>query len=133
MPPRRAPLELLPPGGRKPRPGNRLVGEYAVTHADPAAADLAVLVVDAWQQRGLGRWLTQELADLARLDGIRAFTADVLAENTAAVRGLDQWPGARSDRDGHQLTYRLPLYPLRLTERRRPDAGGTSVALRVRP
>jgi GNAT superfamily N-acetyltransferase len=47
----------------------------------PDVAELALLVEDAWQGRGLGVLLFEELLRIARSRGYRMFTADVLAEN----------------------------------------------------
>ena len=63
------------------------VAQY-VRHADdPQAAEIAVMVVDAWRGRGLGGELLAQLADRARAEGIQRFTALVAADN-AAVSGL---------------------------------------------
>lgn len=51
----------------------------------PDTAELAVLVVDAWQRRGLGTLLVEELAARAAELGISHFTADILAENTPTL------------------------------------------------
>jgi L-amino acid N-acyltransferase YncA len=47
-----------------------------------------------WKGRGLGTALHERLVSYARTSGVRAFTADVLMENTAMLRlfrssGLD--------------------------------------------
>jgi len=78
-------------------PGNgRGVGiARYIRHAeDPAAAEVAVAVVDDWQRRGLGTELLNQLADRAREEGIRRFTALVAADNVA-VRELLHDVGAR--------------------------------------
>lgn len=51
-------------------------------------AEVAVTVEDAWQGRGLGTQLLARLARLAARRNLRAFTAVVMGENTAAVRFL---------------------------------------------
>jgi GNAT superfamily N-acetyltransferase len=48
-----------------------------------AAAEAAVTVVDDWQGRGVGAALLERLADRARQEGIREFTATLLSENRA--------------------------------------------------
>ena len=54
----------------------------------PAAgvAEIAVVVEDAWQGRGLGGVLLDALLTAAEARGIRRFTADVLAENRPMLR-----------------------------------------------
>jgi len=42
---------------------------------------VAVTVIDSWQRRGLGTALLHELAQRAAQEGIRRFTAEILAEN----------------------------------------------------
>lgn len=54
---------------------------------EPDTAELAFVVADDAQGRGLGRRLTELLADRARAAGIRRFSATMLGENRAA-RGL---------------------------------------------
>jgi RimJ/RimL family protein N-acetyltransferase len=49
--------------------------------ADPAAAEMAVTVVDDWQGRGLGRVLLDALVLEALENGIERFEGDVLVEN----------------------------------------------------
>jgi GNAT superfamily N-acetyltransferase len=62
--------------------GPRLLGVAQWEPGDaPDVAELALLVEDAWQGRGLGVLLFEELLRIARSRGYRMFTADVLAEN----------------------------------------------------
>ena len=56
------------------------VGRYVRTAA-AAKAEAAFLVADALQGRGIGTRLLDELATLARADGIEMFTASVLGDN----------------------------------------------------
>jgi GNAT superfamily N-acetyltransferase len=50
---------------------------------DPATqlADVALVVLDAWQGKGVGTALFRRLAEVARQRGVAGFTADVLVEN----------------------------------------------------
>ncbi len=50
---------------------------------DPSTqlADIAFVVRDDWQRRGLGALLMQRMAEVARARGLAGFTADVLARN----------------------------------------------------
>ena len=52
----------------------------------PDTAEMAIVVGDPWQGRGLGRELAQRLADAARAAGIRRFAATMLGDNEAARR-----------------------------------------------
>jgi ribosomal protein S18 acetylase RimI-like enzyme len=54
----------------------------------PDEADMAVLVEDAWQHRGVGSALTRMLVDDAVGHHITTLTATVLADNTAVRRML---------------------------------------------
>jgi len=56
------------------------VGRYDAT-GDPATAEVAFVVEDRWQGKGLGTALFTELLRVAESRGIRMFRADVLADN----------------------------------------------------
>ena len=64
------------------------IARYVRDASDPQAAEIAVTIVDDWQGRGLGAELLSQLADRARQEGIRRFTALVTAGNTAMTRLL---------------------------------------------
>ncbi len=49
-------------------------------------AELAFLVIDAYQGQGIGRLLMKYLIAIARKKGLRALTAEVLPENSAMLR-----------------------------------------------
>jgi RimJ/RimL family protein N-acetyltransferase len=55
---------------------------------DPAQAELGLVVVDDWQNRGLGRILLREILRAAEGNGIHRFRADILAENHRILRLL---------------------------------------------
>jgi RimJ/RimL family protein N-acetyltransferase len=59
----------------------------------PDTADVAVAVVDAWQDRGIGTLLSFALAERAQEVGIRRFTLVMSQDNEAAVRLLHRTPG----------------------------------------
>jgi GNAT superfamily N-acetyltransferase len=48
---------------------------------DPTQAEVAFVVTDGWQHRGIASFLLQRLASRAREVGITTFCAEVLAEN----------------------------------------------------
>lgn len=58
------------------------MGSY---YLDPKTnlAEVAFIVRDEWQRRGIGTFLLQYLARIARRNGIRGFTAEVLRDNRA--------------------------------------------------
>jgi GNAT superfamily N-acetyltransferase len=62
------------------------VGRWVRDHERPWEADVAIVVADDLQGRGVGRTLGSRLADAAVERGIRRFTATMLAENRAAHR-----------------------------------------------
>lgn len=59
-------------------------GRYIVVR--PGQAEIAFVVVDAYQARGLGTILMRHLAALARDAGLKELIADVLPENTAMLK-----------------------------------------------
>jgi len=63
--------------------GGEVVGvaRYDRSPADPATAEFAILVEDAWQGMGLGRQLLTELVDLAVDRGVTTLTATVQRDN----------------------------------------------------
>lgn len=67
--------------------GGEIVGvaRYDRSPDDPATAEFAIVVEDAWQGVGLGRQLLVELIDLAADRGVRALTATVQRDNDAVI------------------------------------------------
>ena len=51
-----------------------------------ASAEIAVTVADSWQGCGLGRLLLERLIEVARRNGVRCLTGDVLATNARMIR-----------------------------------------------
>jgi RimJ/RimL family protein N-acetyltransferase len=71
------------------------VARFVRSREDPAAAEVAVAVSDEWQRRGVATLLLYELTARARADGVRRFTASVLAENQAALEMMHKLGEAR--------------------------------------
>jgi GNAT superfamily N-acetyltransferase len=69
------------------RGGGVGIARYVRDREDPHAAEIAVIVIDGWQGRGLGTELLARLSERACQEGIRRFTAAVAADN-AAMTGL---------------------------------------------
>ena len=64
------------------------IARFVRSTEDPGAAEAAVAVVDDWHERGVGSVLLEALADRAREEGIRRFTATLLEINAAPVKEL---------------------------------------------
>ena len=64
------------------------VARYVRDSRRPDSAEIAVVVADEWQGRGVGTTLLHRLADRAREEGIRRLTALMLAENDAMAHLL---------------------------------------------
>jgi RimJ/RimL family protein N-acetyltransferase len=62
------------------------VGRFVRLHDDPEAADVAIVVADDWQRRGVGTTLSEQLTADARRLGIRRFTATMASDNVPAHR-----------------------------------------------
>jgi RimJ/RimL family protein N-acetyltransferase len=85
-----------------------------IRHAeDPQSAEIAVTVIDEWQQRGLGITLMDRLTHRAHREGIRRFTALVSADNAAVLRLMRHVNGKIEliDRDETTLDYEIALAP----------------------
>jgi GNAT superfamily N-acetyltransferase len=68
---------------RDEEPEERIVavGRYNAEAERPQVAEVAFLVEDAFQKRGIGTLLLDHLAEIARQHGITHFSADVLVDN----------------------------------------------------
>ena len=84
------------------------VARFVRLTEQPAEADVAVTVIDAYQHRGLGRLLLETLAVSARSRGIGVFHFDVLAENSAML-GLLKSLGAQRVPNGDIVHLLLPV------------------------
>lgn len=94
-------------------PSGEIVGvaRYGLVHDDESTAEVAVVVQDDFQGSGIGSRLLQEIADVARSNGIRRFVATVLADNEPSLRMLRRlFPEAVLTRNGTQydLVIELP-------------------------
>jgi GNAT superfamily N-acetyltransferase len=89
------------------------VVRYARDTQHPAVADIAIVVEDGWQRKGLGGLLIRRLAAVARRRGIGAFHATMLGDNRPAMRllrGLSA--AARFHWSTGELEADVPLRPL---------------------
>ena len=62
---------------------NILIGGCRYIVSEPDRAEMAFMVVDGWQGRGVGSILMRHLINLGRDAGLKELTAEVLPENTA--------------------------------------------------
>jgi GNAT superfamily N-acetyltransferase len=76
---------------------------------DPSLAEVAVAVVDDWQGRELGTVLLHDLAARAREEGIKRFTASVLAENKPMIEAFHRLGDVVSGRDSGVLELLIKL------------------------
>lgn len=90
---------------------------------DRTDAEIAVVVNDALQNRGVGRLLLGRLVDVARERGLDALLAEVLAGNTPMLRMLAGLGlPTRSRQQAAVVTVVLDLTDLRLPAHRRERA-----------
>lgn len=71
-------VAVVDDGDRRP-----IVGGCRYIVTEPGKAEVAFVVIDAYQGQGIGTMLTRHLAGVARATGLKALAADVLPENTA--------------------------------------------------
>jgi len=91
------------------------VARYVRDPADPAQAEVAVVVADAWQGRGVGSALAEQLAKRAGAAGVERVTARLLIGNVAARRLLE--------RVAEPIDERRDDATVRITARLRAGAG----------
>ncbi len=72
-----------------------VVGEEVVGHTmyvrldNERCAEVAFVVEDGWQSKGVGKLLLSQIAEKARVRGVESFTGDVLGENKRVLGLLD--------------------------------------------
>ena len=87
------------------------IARYVRDAEDAHAAEIAVTIIDDWQGRGLGTELLAQLADRARQEGVRRFTA-LVAEDNKAIAGLLRNVSAELVRYGPgTVEYEITLAP----------------------
>jgi len=83
-------------------------GRYVVF--EPGRAEMAFMVVDAWQGRGIGSALMRHLVKIAREAGLQELTAEVLPENAGMLKVFEKFgfkPAARRDPQTVHLALQL--------------------------
>ena len=66
--------------------GNEIVGQAMYVRQEAREAEMAIVVEDRWQSRGIGKLLLSRLAEEAGRRGIEVFIGAVLGENRGALR-----------------------------------------------
>jgi len=108
--------------------GGAIVGEARFHLAGGTdGAEVAVVVADDWQGRGLGTELASRLAGLARARGLTAFTGSMQANNRAAAGLLASLAPAADRRiSSGELEFQVPLPMPRLpVVERQPEPPST--------
>jgi GNAT superfamily N-acetyltransferase len=89
--------------------------EKVVGHAmyarskDSTEAEIAIVVEDGWQSRGVGKTLLSELEERAALRGIEVFAAEVLQHNRAMLGLASTFPGTEYAAEDDVYHVRMPL------------------------
>ena len=100
------------------------VGHVMWALADDAV-ELGAVVTDAWQHRGIGRWLVDAALAEAAVAGATAVRVDVLLENRRVIAMLRRaMPDAHVTREAEMLTFRAPMtaaVPARPVRAERPS------------
>jgi RimJ/RimL family protein N-acetyltransferase len=86
------------------------VASFVRDAQNPSAAEVGVMIADAWQERRVGSRLVARLVERARAEGISQFTAVMFTDNARARRLLsDIGPVEVVDRDGPTISVRVAL------------------------
>ncbi len=94
------------------------VARYIRLRDDPTVAEAAVTVVDSMQNKGLGGILGDELAKIARSNGIHYFRAEVLTTNEPMCQMLERIGARTTVRSaplGDVIVFDVSLEPSSLT------------------
>jgi GNAT superfamily N-acetyltransferase len=92
-----------------PASGEEHVVAMANLVAEGDLGEVALLVEDAWQRRGIGTALLRRLLAYARRTGFAALVAHTGADNVAMLRTLRRLGAGPADRDGALVSVVMPL------------------------
>ncbi|WP_299682161.1 GNAT family N-acetyltransferase [uncultured Roseobacter sp.] len=86
------------------------IARYIRTNAEDHAAEIAITVVDAFQNRGIGTLLLGVLAKVAQAHGITEFLALVAKENDAMQHLLHELGGTDETPGDPEVNISMPIY-----------------------
>jgi len=78
-------------------------GRYIVS--EPGRAEMAFVVIDAWQGRSIGSILMRHLVKIAGDAGLRELTAEVLPENAAMIKVFGKFGFSPAPRRDPQIVH----------------------------
>jgi acetyl coenzyme A synthetase (ADP forming)-like protein len=109
------------------------VGNYQRLR-DPAVAEAAFAVADAYQRRGIGTRLVEQLAERAGREGIERFVAEVLPDNRDMLRVFEAL-GFELSRElaGGALEITFPIAPTEQFRARVDERDHVAVTASLRP
>jgi RimJ/RimL family protein N-acetyltransferase len=82
-----------------------IVGGGRYIAIQPGQAEIAFIVVDAYQGQGIGTILMRHLAVLARDAGLKELVAEVLPENTAMLKLFKKFGFQRGSKGSPQVAH----------------------------
>ncbi|HSJ93027.1 MAG TPA: GNAT family N-acetyltransferase, partial [Gaiellaceae bacterium] len=101
---------------------------------DPSSAEAAFAVADAYQRRGIGTRLVEQLAERAGREGIERFVAEVLPDNRGML-GVFEALGFELSRTlaGGEIEIQFPIAPTEQYEQRVDERDHVAVTASLRP
>jgi RimJ/RimL family protein N-acetyltransferase len=87
------------------------VARFVRSPQDPEVAEVAVAVADSWQNRGVATALLDRLTQRAREEGVRRFSAEILADNQPMLELIDELGDVtmrRVDQGSVEIEVQLP-------------------------
>jgi GNAT superfamily N-acetyltransferase len=101
-------------------PGQLVAVARYVREDDPEVAEAAITVADGWHGRGVGTAMLDELAERAREEGVKRFTAYVLARNDDMIDMLFRLgPAKVVDRQNGAVQIEAELPPVGVSDQLR--------------
>jgi RimJ/RimL family protein N-acetyltransferase len=96
------------------------VARFVRSAEDPERAEVAVAVADSWHNRGVATALLDHLTERAREEGVRRFSAEILADNRPMlelIEGLGDVTTRHLDQGSVDVEIELPAEGLGATLR----------------